>query len=401
MLTSHRVKHFVKLGLALVLFAQPSAQIFALSKTPDLGSNATNVQPTEDYVEPEEYPQKLKDWYAQNMDARSYIAVDAETHRVLAQKEGNTPYPIASMSKVISIYLVYKALDEGTLKMDQMITVSDAIAEGIASNVNLSNVGLVAGVEYSVEDLIYGVMLESGNDATSALMWEIYGSEEAAVQAIRDQLQAWNITNFQFYSTSGAPNEELPESLWVAGSGVDDENIMSASDVALMTQYAVEAYPAILDVTSTPEYLFKEGTEYERPLYNPNLLLPGALYGREGNLGVKSGFTDDAGRNFVAVGDENGRRIVSVVMGVVGEDPSTGEPLTAYWDQEILLDGLLDYPELYQNENLPTNLPAEPEPEEVEEEAGEATEEPADPNLENRRDNPLTNFMRNIFSIFN
>lgn len=371
-----------------------------VSKTPYIGSNAQIMQPIEPFKMPDDYPKDLSQWYKDNMDARSYVVMDQETNKILAEKEGTTPYPIASMSKVIAIYLVYKAIDEGKLSMDSEITIPQEIADNISANPDLSNAGLVAGEKYTVKDLIYGVMLLSGNDATSALMWEIYGNEELAVNAIKEQLAQWGITNIQFYQTSGAPNEELPESMWVPGSSATSENYMSAADVALMAKHVIEDYPQILEVTSTEQYVFKEGTELETVITNPNQLLPGGEYGREGITGLKSGYTDAAGRNFVATSTENGRKVIAVAMGTFGEG------MSSYWEIEILLDALLDYPDLYKSDKLPvydTNSLKELLAQKEKEQAAKTEEkqEKTFKDYENKRENPLTNFIKNIFSVFN
>lgn len=253
----------------------------------------------------------------------------------------------------------------------------------------------VGGIAYPVEDLMYAVMLQSANDATSALMWEIYGSEQAAVQAMQDQLTEWGITNAQIYSTSGAPNSEVPESWWMPGSNEMSENTMSAADMALVAQHTIEEYPQILDITTTREYTYMEGTDEEQILFNPNQLLEGGTYGRSGITGLKSGFTDAAGLNFVATGNQADRDFITVAMGTFGEG------MSSYWEIEILLDGLLDHPEVIDLD-LPTNLKAQEPAEELVEEA--AQEDPATEDstpIENNRDNAITNFMRDIFGVFN
>lgn len=238
-------------------------------------------------------------------------------------------------------------------------------------------------------------MLQSANDATSALMWEIYGSEQAAVQAMQDQLTEWGITNAQIYSTSGAPNSEVPESWWMPGSNEMSENTMSAADMALVAQHTIEEYPQILDITTTREYTYMEGTDEEQILFNPNQLLEGGTYGRSGITGLKSGFTDAAGLNFVATGNQADRDFITVAMGTFGEG------MSSYWEIEILLDGLLDHPEVIDLD-LPTNLKAQEPAEELVEEAAQedsATEDSTP--IENNRDNAITNFMRDIFGVFN
>lgn len=369
---------------------QPVA--YAVSKTPNL-NNSILLEMTEPFEMPKDYPQDLLDFYANNIDARSYIVVDQATDKVLAQGDANIPYPIASMTKVLSTYLVYKAIDEGKLSMDDTIQIPDEILDGISSNPVLSNAWLEPDVDYTVRDLIVAVLMVSANDATSALMWEIYGSEQAAVQAMIDQLAEWNITNVGMYSTSGAPNLDVPESFWMPGSNEYDQNTMSAGDVALMTKHVIEEYPEILDITQLHEYTFMEGTPQEQVYYTTNQLLEGGAYARQNVTGLKSGYTDEAGRNFVATGSQDGRNYIAVAMGVFGEG------MSSYWEIEILLDGLLEYPHLYEK-NLPLNiheqtLILEETTDEVVEEVEETTE------VENLRDNPLTNFMKGIYNIFN
>ena len=396
MFNKRTIKWLTVLSLSSMCYANlypTTAQ--AVSKTPIFNSDNVLLEPSEPIEMPEDYPSELQEWYDSNMDARSYVMIDQATNKILANREGNVPYPIASMTKVLSMYLIYQALDEGTLKLDQEIKIPTEIVEDISSNEELSNVWLVEGIAYPVEDLMYAVMLQSANDATSALMWEIYGSEQAAVQAMQDQLTEWGITNAQIYSTSGAPNSEVPESWWMPGSNEMSENTMSAADMALVAQHTIEEYPQILDITSTREYTYMEGTDEEQILFNPNQLLEGGTYGRSGITGLKSGFTDAAGLNFVATGNQADRDFIAVAMGTFGEG------MSSYWEIEILLDGLLDHPEVVDLD-LPTNLKAQEPADELVEEA--AQEDPATEDstpIENNRDNAITNFMRDIFGVFN
>lgn len=379
---------------APMMFAQEG-----LSKTPNLSKEVAAITPVDEVVMPQGYPTELDEL---TPDIRSYVVVDQETNRILMARQANTPYPIASMSKVPAVYMVYKAIEEGKLSLDQKIKVPAEIVEHLSNNPELSSAYLKTDVEYPVKDLIYSVMMESGNDATSALLWHIYGSEQAAVQAIRDQLTEWGLTNFEFYITSGAPNQYLPESMWMPGSTASDENKMSAADMALVAQYVVEKYPQILEVTSSKEYVFMKGTDHERTLFTPIALLEGGEYGRPGVTGLKSGLTDAAGKNFVTTTTENGRKLISVVMGIKPE-------FSSYQETGILLDGLAKHPDLYKLEGLSSNrIPtlAERQAEEASLAAQNASSnEQSDkahiPQYENKRDSFLTNLMRSIFGFFN
>ena len=352
---------------------------------------------------PSGYPEELN---SLTEDTRSYVVIDQDTHKVLMEREGNKPYPIASMSKIMSVYLTYKAIEEGKIKLDDKIKTPESIVRDFTDNAELSNAGLVTDAEYTVQDLLYGIMLASGNDATTLLMSHIYGSEQEAVAAIRRQLDEWGIENYEFYTTSGAPNKYLPESYWIEGSTKDSQNKMSAADVALMAQYITEKYPQILELSSAREYTMAKDSDHPIKMANNNLLLEGAQYGRPGVTGLKSGYTDEAGKCFVTTTTENGRKMIAVVMGVQ-------EPYSSYEETKILLDGLNKHPDLYQLEGLATNLL--PTQAEKEAQAAKAASEEAaskaqaagsdkEENVEslpNRRNNPFTNFMRSIFGIFN
>lgn len=409
--TGKRLVHLLMTGIILTSMVSPvgiSAQIENLSKSPNLSVDIAEIQEYEPLDMPADYPEDLVEHFDENVDARSFVVIDVETNRILAQRQANIPYPIASMSKVMSAYLVLKAVDEGTISMDTMIEAPAEITDVLSGNFELSSANLFAGEEYTVKDLLYGVMMLSGNDATSVLMWHLYGSEQAGTQAIIDQLYQWGFTDYEFYTTSGIPNLYLPESWWMPGSVETSENKMSAQDVALMSEYVVTEYPELLQITASEDYVFMEGTDLEQYFYTTNLLLPGQAHGREGINGLKSGTTDAAGKNFVATGTENGREIVAVAMGLFPRDD--GLEITSYWDIEILLEGLEEYPDLHENANLPVNsLPTleERQAQQAEEARLAALEEEGsesdagDEPFENRRDNPITNFIGRLFKWLN
>ena len=111
-----------------------SAQVENITKIPNLSKDIQEITQYEAIETPENYPQELLDWYASNIDARSYVVVDTETNKILAQQEANVPYPIASMSKVMAMYMVYKAIDEGKLALDTKITIPQEIEDYFSFN---------------------------------------------------------------------------------------------------------------------------------------------------------------------------------------------------------------------------------------------------------------------------
>ena len=399
------IKYLSCLIMFLCFIAQPSTEIHAgLTKLPKTSTNTLVVDPVKPFSMPDNYPKEITEYLDEQLTARSYVVIDVETDRVLAQKDATTPHEIASMTKVAAIYLAYKAIDEGKITLDTKVTAPKEIVDNISNNYELSNVGMQSDVEYPVRDLLYAMMLPSGNDATSALMWKIYGNEENAVNAIKSQLEDWGITNCEFYQTSGVPNNTLPDTMWILGSSANSENKLSAADMGVLAEHVVKDYPEILKITSTMSYTFMKGTSQEQVLNNFNSLLPEASLGREGVTGLKSGYTELAGKTMTTTTTENGRKIIAVVMGV--NDPN----ISTYQETEIILNKLNEYPDLYKNEQLPVvtkpskeELAAKKEKLLAEKAAKENKNKPAkdtQPKEKNKRDNPLTNFVRSIFGIF-
>lgn len=392
-------KKILMTTVALSIFTSPMlsvhAQEISLNKVPNLskGLPASITAQQEDVVMPANYPSDLD-----GIDAniRSMVVVDEETNKIIASKDANTPYPIASLSKVISTYLVYKTIEEGKLKLTDQIVPSAEIVQYFSANLDLTAVGLVEGATYTVEDMLYAMMMVSGNDATTALLSHIYGSEQEAVKAIKQQLNEWGMTNFEFYTTSGVPVSYLPESMRVEGATDLSENTMSAADVAKMTKRVIEEYPQILDLTKAESYIFAKGTPNEKTLVAFNPLLPGGELGRKGVTGLKSGYTDAAGKSLITTSTENNRKIISVVMGVMGESSS-------YQETHNVLTALATHQNLYQLEGLTVN-DVEKTSEATVDAIGDATGKPvtnANQPKESKRNSWFANLMKSIFGFLN
>lgn len=382
----------------LLMTSSFSVSAQELNKVPDLTKDFNITAPTQAVAMPASYPEELNHL---TPDIRSYVVIDQATNNILMEREGNTPYPIASMSKVMPVYLTYKAIEEGKIKLEDKIKVTAAIYNDFTINPEMSSAYLVQDAEYTVQELLYGILLASGNDATTLLMEKIYGSEQEAVKAIRAQLEEWGI-DAEFYTTSGINVKYLPERYWIEGATASSQNKMSAANVALMAQYVVEKYPQILEITSSPSFIMLKGKENEYTIENPNLLLPGRQYARLQATGLKSGYTEEAGRCFITTVTQDDRALIAVVMGIQN-------PYNSYEETGILLDGLHKYPELYKLEGFASNkVPTKAEKEAeaaslaAEEAAKKAAEvdETDDTPTVNRRHSPFTDFMRSIFGIF-
>lgn len=242
--------------------------------------------------------------------AEHAIAVEATTGKVLYEKDATTPDGIASMTKILTVYLVYKAIDEGKLSWDTKVSISD-YAYDLTANSDASNVPMEVR-EYTVEQLVNAAMVASANSAAIALAEQIGGTESKFVDMMKAQLEEWGITDATIVNASGLNNSYLGDNIY-PGSSSTDENMMSARDVAIIAQHLITEYPDILKITSQTTADF-DGTT----MNTYNYMLEGMPYERSGVDGLKTGTTELAGASFVATSTENGMRIISVVMNADG-----------------------------------------------------------------------------------
>lgn len=238
--------------------------------------------------------------------AKHAIAIEATTGKVLYDKDASTPDEIASISKILSIYLVYKEIHEGRLSWDTEIPISD-YAYDLTQNSMASNVPLEKR-KYTVKELVNASMIASANSATIALAEHIAGTESQFVDKMVQQLKTWGITDAKLVNATGLNNSMLGDHIY-PNSKSDDENQMSALDVAKIAQHLITDYPEILDITKKNTYTF-DGSE----IHTYNYMLKGQGYYREGVDGLKTGTTELAGASFVGTSIENNMRIITVVL---------------------------------------------------------------------------------------
>lgn len=242
--------------------------------------------------------------------AKHAIAVEQESGKILYEKDSNTPAGIASITKILTVYLVYKEISDGNLTWDTAVPISD-YAYNLTANSVASNVPMEAR-SYTVKDLVNAAMIASANSAAIALAEKIGGSESKFVDKMTQQLNDWGITDAKLVNASGLNNSMLGDNIY-PGSSSDDENLMSAKDVAIIARHLVTEFPEILTITSQTSAQFGDTT-----MTTYNMMLKNMSYYREGVDGLKTGTTELAGASFVATSDENGMRVITVVLNADG-----------------------------------------------------------------------------------
>lgn len=284
------------------------------------------------------------------LDAKAAILIEASTGKILYEKDSETPIEIASISKLISAYLVYEALAKGEISMGDQVTISD-YAYGLTLSGELSNIPL-EGDSYTVQSLLEASIISSANSAMIALAEHVAGSEPAFVDRMRSKLQEWGITSAYLVNSTGVNNAYLGENIY-PGSQPTDENKVSAADVAKIARRLLLDYPEILAISGRSHYQF-DGEYY----YTTNKMLESGAYARPGVDGLKTGTTDLAGASFVATATENGMRLISVALNTTEQvaDPDnrflvTNE-LLAYGYQNFQMKTLVEAGQPYHKSSV-------------------------------------------------
>ncbi|WP_066635311.1 D-alanyl-D-alanine carboxypeptidase family protein [Desulfolucanica intricata] len=215
--------------------------------------------------------------------ADSAILMDIQTGQILFEKNAFEKRPPASTTKILTALL---ALEGGDL--NQLVTVSPRAAATGESSIHLQ-----AGEKLTLEELIYGALIESGNDACVAIAEHIAGKEENFVQLMNHKAKLLGAINTNFVNTNGLPAKD---------------HYSSAYDLAILTRHALHN-PVFNNIVSTHEKIIS-GPGWNRYLHNTNRLLE--TY--DGADGVKTGTTDAAGQCLVASATKDNRRLVCVVL---------------------------------------------------------------------------------------
>ena len=226
--------------------------------------------------------------FAEN--AKSAIMIEASTGEILFEKNSDEKLVPASMTKMMSMLLILEAIENGILKWDQVVTVSEN-----ASSMGGSQILLETGEKMNVRDLFKGVAIASGNDAVVALAEASYGSESVFVNHMNKRAKELGLKNTNFKNPHGLDAAD---------------HYSSARDMSLIAK-ELSKHKKVFEFTSLYEDYLREGTDKKIWLVNTNKLV--RFY--EGVDGLKTGFTNGAGYCITATAMKNGMRIIAVVMG--------------------------------------------------------------------------------------
>jgi D-alanyl-D-alanine carboxypeptidase (penicillin-binding protein 5/6) len=250
------------------------------------------------------------------VDARAYIVVDYHTGKILAAKEAVARMEPASLTKLMTAYIVFQELAAGKLKLDQPVTVSEH-----AWRAGGSRTFIELGKPVSVHDLIMGMIVQSGNDATIALAERIAGTEETFVQMMNSNAKRLGMVGTHFMDSSGLPSPD---------------HYTTAHDLSLLADALIRDYPQYYKWFSVREFEHNGIKQQNR----------NGLLERDPTVdGLKTGHTDSAGFCLVTSSLRDGMRLVSVVMGsssIKGRENASAALLNygfTFYDTKLVVKG--------------------------------------------------------------
>lgn len=223
-------------------------------------------------------------------NARSAVLIDADSGTVIYDKNSDEKLPPASITKVMTMLLAMEALDQGKIKMDEKVRTSE-----YAASMGGSQIFLEVGEEMTVQDLLKGIAMASGNDASVSLAEKIAGSEEAFIQQMNERAEQLGLRNTHFSNCNGLPVEN---------------HYTTARDIAIMSKELLKHEEITKFTSSYQDYLRKDS---EKPfwLVNTNKLV--RFY--QGADGLKTGYTSEAKFCLAATAKRDNFRIIAVVLG--------------------------------------------------------------------------------------
>jgi D-alanyl-D-alanine carboxypeptidase (penicillin-binding protein 5/6) len=215
-----------------------------------------------------------------------YVLMDGSSGAILAEAAPNVQVAPASLTKLMTAHLTFQALHHGQLKPDQMVPVSVAAWHAGGSRMFIDTTSQV-----TVDQLLHGLIIDSGNDAAVALAEQIAGSQDAFVQMMNKSAADLGLTNTAYTNVTGLPDPDLHT---------------TAMDVAKLTRDILSAEPEILNISKLQSYTYDNITQAS---WNPVLAHDSTVDG------LKTGLTKESGHCIDATAIRGGKRLIAVVMG--------------------------------------------------------------------------------------
>jgi D-alanyl-D-alanine carboxypeptidase (penicillin-binding protein 5/6) len=292
-------------GLLLNMLVSTPLPAFAEEGTTTTIQAGTATQTTQKAV-------KIPSVESLGLNLKSAVLIEPTTGEILLSMNADEALPPASMTKMMTEYLVAEAVKTGQISWDQKVIVGENASKQVGSRIFLAEKD-----EHTVEELYIAMAVGSANDATVALAELVSGSELEFVELMNQTAQKMGMKTAYFVNSTGLDKADMPKKY---RSTDKKENVMSAMDAAILAKYIVTDHPDFNRFTTVQSYKFRERDT--APMINFNWMLESnkniqnfKAYAYEGLDGLKTGHTARAKYCFAGTAERDGMRLISVVMG--------------------------------------------------------------------------------------
>ena len=260
-----------------------------------------------------------------DLPVQSAIAVEADTGKILYEKDSDKKREVGGLSTLLTTYLIFEAIHDKKLSLKDPIKLSE---EALALN-DIKGAGIlpIEANQYTVDQLLTALLVGNSSTAALALAEKVGGSEKSFVEKMKQKLSEWGIQSPHLINATGLNTQTINGD----PDGKEDENQLSAYDIAVIAKHLLQDFPEVTKYTSKPTALFSN-TQIE----NPNLMLEGMPNYRSGVDGLRVSNSTKGGITFAASTTQNGIHMITVVLGVEAVD---GDPYARF----VATSSLMNY----------------------------------------------------------
>lgn len=238
------------------------------------------------------------------------LLMDANTGEVIMNINGDVPLPTGSITKLMTQLIIMDEISAGHISWNDQVEISQN-----ANDVEGQQVALSPGDQFTVRELLEVVSVYSANDAMVALAEHALGSEDVFIDRMNDKAKELGLSVHTIYHNVTGNT---------SSAGGPTDNYMTASDIALLSAHLIREHPEILKMASRPQVELKGKGLY---MSNTNWMLEeiSGPYSYEGVDGLRTGYTEEAGYSYAGTAEQNGKRLVAVVLGAESQEQRFNE----------------------------------------------------------------------------
>ncbi|QIL46554.1 D-alanyl-D-alanine carboxypeptidase [Vagococcus coleopterorum] len=288
------------------------------------GAEKPTIQPEDDIMK---IAAKAGSVYPEFYRPKGGIVIDSLSGDVLWSENPDKVWPIASLSKLMTAYIVLDEISEGDLTLDSKFKVTDDI-QAISQIYSLSNNKMVTGVEYTLRELLTIMLIPSSNAATVMLSDVVSpGKRGEFIDKMNNMAEKLGMTKTKYYNSSGATAASFEGLYNPEGYDPNGDNVSTARDISILIYNFMKHHPEVLEFTKNPKVTVKSGTPYEETFESYVLSVEGNKYSFPGMDGLKTGSSPSAAFGYGATAVRDDKRFIEVLLGVGTWEEQNGEDI--------------------------------------------------------------------------